>query len=449
ISGTLITTVQTNKNSTNSLRFSWFTLAFPCYDGIYLPKQENQFLHHVLDDLETYQQKRSLKNVLLFPPLPSRLRYLIHRTIEDIPDLTTFSVGESWCRRVVVCPSELRAESEEDSDVETSNCLSEEHPGSRVVKEPDVKVTPSAPSQSRTPKRPDQPLYLPRAVRKRLSLQDSQGSAANKDIISSAQCCRSSLSESCSCPKATEQKVCSASSAQEACAADGVTGVPESGSQLCPQEQTQKSALGLDESEAVIWDQSLSFAEMRLEEAEGENLNNVQAEDASTDTDDVTEQIKMHLKETGVSVELVHNDYAIYENVFLNSDDFSHVIEIYDFPSVFKTDDLLDAFTEYSDGGMKIKWVDNTHALGVFSCQAAAHHALSICHPLLKTRALSEGSKKAQGKAVRRAEFLQPVKERPRTDCAVAKRMVTRALGIPGGRLYRYEAGLDRPVSNQ
>ncbi|XP_014859115.1 PREDICTED: R3H and coiled-coil domain-containing protein 1 isoform X2 [Poecilia mexicana] len=382
----------------------------------------------------------SYLSVLLFPPLPSRLRYLIHRTIEDIPDLTTFSVGESWCRRVVVCPSELRAESEEDSDVETSNCLSEEHPGSRVVKEPDVKVTPSAPSQSRTPKRPDQPLYLPRAVRKRLSLQDSQGSAANKDIISSAQCCRSSLSESCSCPKATEQKVCSASSAQEACAADGVTGVPESGSQLCPQEQTQKSALGLDESEAVIWDQSLSFAEMRLEEAEGENLNNVQAEDASTDTDDVTEQIKMHLKETGVSVELVHNDYAIYENVFLNSDDFSHVIEIYDFPSVFKTDDLLDAFTEYSDGGMKIKWVDNTHALGVFSCQAAAHHALSICHPLLKTRALSEGSKKAQGKAVRRAEFLQPVKERPRTDCAVAKRMVTRALGIPGGRLYRYEA---------
>ncbi|MED6241799.1 hypothetical protein ATANTOWER_027174 [Ataeniobius toweri] len=79
---------------------------------------------------------------------------------------------------------------------------------------------------------------------------------------------------------------------------------------------------------------------------------------------------------------------------------------------------------------MKIKWVDNTHALGVFSSEAAALHALSICHPLLKTRALSEGSKKAQGKAIRRAEFIQPVKERPRTDCAVAKRMVTRALVI-------------------
>lgn len=58
-------------------------------------------------------------------------------------------------------------------------------------------------------------------------------------------------------------------------------------------------------------------------------------------------QVKMHLKETGVSVELVRSDYSVYENVFLNSDDFSHVIEIYDFPPFFNTDDLLDAFTDY------------------------------------------------------------------------------------------------------
>ncbi|MEQ2186224.1 hypothetical protein GOODEAATRI_026468 [Goodea atripinnis] len=360
-----------------------------------------------------------------------------------MPELTTFSVGESWCRRVVICPSELRAESEEDSDVESNSCLSEEPPGSRTVKEPDVKTKPSALSQSRAPKRPDQPLYMPRAARKRLSLQNSQGPPANKGLKSPAQCSRTSAStpsESCPCPEAAEETADSASSAQEPCGADSITGVAGSHSELCPQGETQTLAVGLHGSETIVWDQTeFSFAEMKLEDAKGEDFNDVRTEDTSTDSDDVTEQIKLHLKETDVSVELVHNDYSVYENVFLNSEDFSHVIEIYDFPAVLKTEDLFDAFTEYSDGGMKIKWVDNTHALGVFSSEAAALHALSICHPLLKTRALSEGSKKAQGKAIRRAEFIQPVKERPRTDCAVAKRMVTRALGIRGqGRLHRY-----------
>ena len=59
-------------------------------------------------------------------------------------------------------------------------------------------------------------------------------------------------------------------------------------------------------------------------------------------------QIKAHLKEAvSFSIEHVHNDYFIYENVCINPYDFRHVIEIYDFPAMFKTDDLLDAFTEY------------------------------------------------------------------------------------------------------
>lgn len=117
-------------------------------------------------------------------------------------------------------------------------------------------------------------------------------------------------------------------------------------------------------------------------------------------------QIKAHLKEAvSFSIEHVYNDYSVYENVCVNPDEFRHVIEIYNFPRLFKTDDLLDAFTEYrcdkesprpslllfisianiyiadfykktnsvcfSDGGMKIKWVDNTTALGVFSSESA------------------------------------------------------------------------------
>lgn len=82
---------------------------------------------------------------------------------------------------------------------------------------------------------------------------------------------------------------------------------------------------------------------------------------------------------------------------------------------------------------MKIKWVNDTHALGIFSSQAAgiistpllfvllicgcicgcafliclflvlAEQALSLKHPLLKIRPVSEGSQKAKWKAMRRA----------------------------------------------
>lgn len=408
-------------------------------------------MHHVLGELETYQQKNSHKSVLLFPPLPSRLRYLIHKTIEDLPELTTFSIGESWCRRVVVCPCEHRSEVEEDSDLESNSSLCEEPLSVKGEREVNIKPRPTVPPRSRAPKRPDKPLYMPRAARERLSLQNSQGPTVGSELSYSAcvnSSSSSSLSDTCTCPESTENTKYSLSK-QETFpnVADSITEPSVDSSALCHQEEKQKLVLRLNEVEDLVWKQSQSqVADLSVEddEKDWEEVTSVpyspQTEKTSTDKDGVTEEIKAYLKEgVTVAIEHAHNDYSIYEKVFINSEDFRHVIEIYDFPAVFKTDELLDAFSEYSDGGMKIKWVDNTHALGVFSSESAALHALSICHPLLKARALADGSKKAQGKAIRRAEFIQPVKERPRTDCAVARRMVTRALGIQGrGRVQRY-----------
>ncbi|KAM9859936.1 R3H and coiled-coil domain-containing protein 1, partial [Aulostomus maculatus] len=422
---------------------SVFTLAFPCFDGIYLPKQENEFVHHVTDELEAYQQRRHRKSVLLFPPLPSRLRYLIHRITEDLPELTTFSVGESWCRRVVVCPSELRGEVQNDSDFETNTSVNEEPLRSKEL-EGKVKPKSSVSSRSRGPKRPDKALYMPRAARERLHLQKSQEPSGDQELARPASGC---VSDSSDCGSVT---TLSPSLKQESPrdVGDNDPSQVVDGSVCHPAEEEQHLVLRLHEDESLVWERTISsFSNITLDEDvnEEDDLASVPCssttEDTSTDSDDdLAEEIKTHLKEAvTVSIEHVHNDFSIYENVCVNPDEFRHVIEIYGFSPMLKTEDLLDAFSEHSNGGMKIKWVDNTHALGVFSSESAALQALSICHPLLKTRALADGSKKSKGKAIRRAEFIQPVKERPRTDCAVARRMVTRALGLQGrGRVQQY-----------
>ncbi|KAF0035176.1 hypothetical protein F2P81_012934 [Scophthalmus maximus] len=322
--------------------------------------QENEFVHLVMDDLETYQQKSSRDSVLLFPCLPSRLRYLIHKTIEELPELTTFSVGESWCRRVAVLHSELRGEFEEDGDLESNNSLCEEAVRCREEMDGLAKPKPSIPSRSRGLKRPDKPLYMPRAARERLSLQNSEGPAMHEESPSPASrscSCITSSPDSRSSNETTEDTKPSSTSRQESfpSVADAIPNHREDSSALCPLGEKQKMVLESHEAEPLVWEQTVScFTDMTLEDdvKDKDDLTNVscsaQIEDTSTDADDVTEEIKAHLKEAvSFSIELVHNDYSIYENVCVNQDEFRHVIEIYDFPPIFKTDDLLDAFTDY------------------------------------------------------------------------------------------------------
>uniref|UniRef100_A0A8C3YQ70 R3H domain and coiled-coil containing 1 like n=1 Tax=Catagonus wagneri TaxID=51154 RepID=A0A8C3YQ70_9CETA len=125
-------------------------------------------------------------------------------------------------------------------------------------------------------------------------------------------------------------------------------------------------------------------------------------------------------------------DYYNHEvpDIDLSDCEFPHVIEIYDFPQEFRTEDLLRVFCSYQKKGFDIKWVDDTHALGVFSSPITARDALGSKHTMVKMRPLSQATRAAKAKARAYAEFLQPAKERPETSAALARRLVISALGV-------------------
>ncbi|XP_034937756.1 coiled-coil domain-containing protein R3HCC1L isoform X2 [Chelonus insularis] len=132
-----------------------------------------------------------------------------------------------------------------------------------------------------------------------------------------------------------------------------------------------------------------------------------------------------------VAIEHPKNDYKAYtKTVEVSNDELSHVIEIYNFPADFKTSDLVAAFSPFKSGGFELKWVDDTHCLGVFSSSLVAAEVLASDHPFVKTRPLSEATALSKTKAKKSAEFLQPYRSRPETCAALARRLVTGALGV-------------------
>lgn len=117
-------------------------------------------------------------------------------------------------------------------------------------------------------------------------------------------------------------------------------------------------------------------------------------------------------------------------DIDLTDDELSHIVEIYDFPSEFKTEDLLKLFHTNQQRGLDIQWIDDTHALGLFSSPLAAREALRSKHPLMKVRPLSKSSSSTKAKARSCSDYLLPAKERPQTSAALARKLVIGALGV-------------------
>lgn len=161
-------------------------------------------------------------------------------------------------------------------------------------------------------------------------------------------------------------------------------------------------------------------------EAEEEGTGSGSGDDYS----ELLQEITDNLTEKEIQVEKIHVDTSSFVEGLPGEKDFAHVVEIYDFEPTLKTEDLLAAFSEFQEKGLKIQWVDDTHALGVFPCLASAAEALTKDFSVLKIRPLTQGTKQSKLKALQRPKLLHLAKARPQTNTAVARRLVARALGL-------------------
>ncbi|ROL52026.1 Coiled-coil domain-containing protein R3HCC1L [Anabarilius grahami] len=167
------------------------------------------------------------------------------------------------------------------------------------------------------------------------------------------------------------------------------------------------------------------------EDEEGENWDSLFNDDGDCLDPNLMEE--MSLKEG--AIQEARFDYYNWspeddEEVELRDDELSHIVEIYDFPSEFKTEDLIRSFSSFQQKGFDIKWIDDTHVLGLFSSPIAARDALRMKNPMMKVRPLSKSSNATKAKARSCSDYLLPAKERPQTSAALARRLVIGALGV-------------------
>ncbi|NWY18114.1 R3HC1 protein, partial [Aphelocoma coerulescens] len=461
------------------------TLALRSMDGVFLSPTEDEFVGRIAEELEHFMVQGQHHRVLLFPPLSSRLRYLIHRTVENMELLSSFSVGEGWRRRTVICHSAVRLPNETTSDQKPgTNPPRSQRPaqpwgrggrGLRLRHPGDIHGDNSRASVgsgriTRPPrKKPDKALYVPKGIRKKANWREreSPGAEPGGDAAPGGENCPKNSSgdtqleggedggspgkqqepgeENVPGKGSAERPPCeenvpslgnsSDAREQESRDKDCSHSLPSGDDTRPPEAGEQDSSCantGIPEGSESQGQEHLDVAEALwrgLDLAAGDREGTRQSGLEDDCTAELLAEIVGNLTVKDVSIQRISVDYSSYGTAQVSEGDFGHVTEIYDFPSSLKTEDLLEIFSDFHESGFKIQWVDDTHALGIFSSLSTASQALGRRYPCLKIRPLIHATKQSKIKALQRPKLLHLGKERPQTDTAVARRLVSHALG--------------------
>ncbi|NXY00193.1 R3HC1 protein, partial [Centropus bengalensis] len=414
-------------------------LALRCMDGVFLSASEDEFVGRIAEQLERFVGQGQHRRVLLFPPLSSRLRYLIHRTVENVDLLSSFSVGEGWRRRTVICHSSVRLPSETSDQKPSSNALRPQRPaqpwgrggrGARLWHGGEAHGDNSracvGSGRIRRPprKKPDKALYVPKAMRKKAEWGEQEnpvagGTEASGDGAQEVMACPEASVEDTQeglgksegspgdvsvalgeqqepgegrspdeCPpcctdvlpsgngndfsrQESQDERCSDSLPSSVCGANpsppedqderGVDASMQNHSGQVPvAEEEAKERSGLA---GALWRELHLSAGDREESAAACGQGSPEDECPA----ELFAEIVGHLTVKDISIEKISFDFSSYGDAQVSEGDFGHVTEIYDFPPALKTEQLLEVFSDFHESGFRIQWVDDTHALGIFS----------------------------------------------------------------------------------
>lgn len=140
-------------------------------------------------------------------------------------------------------------------------------------------------------------------------------------------------------------------------------------------------------------------------------------------------------------------DYLKWEpqSEVLDEEESSHILEIYEFPVEFKNENIYSALKDIiGHVNFDLKWVDDTHCLGVFASASVASSVLkNNTNLFLKTRSLSKATVDSRRRAERLVSYLRPYKPRPQTTSFVANRLIGASLGL-GGLIPKEKQKMER-----
>ncbi|CAF1091469.1 unnamed protein product [Rotaria sordida] len=368
--------------------------------GCYLTSDDDKFLDLITDELDKYNLLNDSSFILLFPPLSSRHRLLLHRLREkNYSNLFSFSIGEEkTTRRTIICLK------------------------SQVMDE--INITPSTttlvPSngESSTKRRPDQALYKP--PRRNKNSENSSPIATPPPAPPPSTTSPEEVQQNNSTTKSTKSKTARPSAEPYV--------PPSRRSQLVNKELLSP----LSSSASFTPENKKEDGEVEEEEEEEEEeWEKILDSNENPLYNDSVEEIQTKFKES-VQIKKPTNDYSQWsvDDIQIKEADLAHVVEVSNFPSTFRSEDLSNAFKTLTRSIFDIKWVDETHALIVFPDANMALDALQMEHPLLKVCSMSQASSASKKKAKNSLEFLQPYKTRPQTSSLTANRRICAALGL-------------------